>query len=109
VPPRAYYFGAAPSAKKTAMTNDFTHVHHLTACDLVVSARAAAPKRRPRKPTLTATLKAARRAGADRVEIVDGKIVITLVGKTATGTDPPPDAGANEWDDVLPGGDHGAH
>jgi hypothetical protein len=51
---------------------------------------------------------AARRAGADRVEIVDGKIVITLVGKTATGTDPAP-AGANEWDDVLPGSDHGAH
>jgi len=91
------------------MTNDFAHVHHLTACDLVVSGRAGAPKRRLRKPTLTAALKAARRAGADRVEIVDGKIVITLVGKTATGTDPAPDAGANEWDDVLPGGDHGAH
>ena len=82
------------------MTNDTAHVYHLTACDLVVGARAAAPKRRPRKPTL----KAARKAGADRVEIVDGKIVITLVGKTATGTEPTPDAGANEWDDVLPGG-----
>jgi hypothetical protein len=91
------------------MTNDSAHVHHLIACGLVIGARAAPPKRRQRKPTLTAALKAARRAGADRVEIVDGKIVIALVGKTATGTDTAPDAGASEWDDVLAGGDDGAH
>jgi hypothetical protein len=91
------------------MTNDSAHVHHLTACDLVIGARAAPPKRRHRKPTLAAALKAARKAGAARVEIVDGKIVIALVGETATGTDTAPDAGANEWDDVLPGGDRGAH
>ena len=64
------------------MTNDSAHVD-LTARDLVIGARSAPPKRRHRKPTLTTALKAARKAGADRVEIVDGKIVIALAGEPA--------------------------
>jgi hypothetical protein len=81
---------------------------HLTALDLVIGAQL---KRRPRKPSFASTLKAARKAGADRVEIVDSKIVIALASEPAKpmGTGTAPDAGANEWDDVLPGGDHGAH
>jgi hypothetical protein len=82
---------------------------HLTALDLVIGAQ---PKRRPRKPSFASTLKAARKAGADRVEMVDGKIVIALASEPAkpkgAGT-AAPDTGANEWDDVLSGGDHGAH
>jgi hypothetical protein len=89
-----------------------TNVYPLTACDLIVGARTAPPKRRQRKPTLTAALKAARKAGADHVEIVDGRIVIALAGEKATPTGTgtaAPDTVANEWDDLLPGGGHGAH
>jgi len=92
------------------MTNDSANVNHLTSCDLIVGAPAAPTKRRPRKPSLASTLKAARKAGADYVTI--GEIVIALAGKTAKPTDnrtAAPDTGANEWDDVLPGGDDGAH
>jgi hypothetical protein len=93
------------------MTDHQARVHHLTACDLVIGAKAAPPKRRQRKPTLAAALKAARKAGADRVEIVDGRIVIALAGETAkpigNGT-AAPDLGPNPWDEALPGGDDGA-
>jgi hypothetical protein len=92
------------------MTNDSANVNHLTSCDLIVGAPAAPPKRRPRKPSLASTLKAARKAGADHVTI--GEIVIALAGETAKPTGnstAAPDTGANEWDDVLPGGDDGAH
>jgi hypothetical protein len=92
------------------MTDHPAHVDHLTSCDLVIGARAAPPKRRQRGATLAAALKAARKAGADRVEIVDGKIVIALAGEPAkpngnsAGSSVP---GANPWDIVLQGGDHG--
>jgi hypothetical protein len=85
-----------------------TTVHPLTACDLIVGAPAARPKRQPRKPSFTAIFRAARKAGADHVKI--GEIVIALAGETPK----PPGNGTaapnpNEWDDVLPGGDRGAH
>jgi hypothetical protein len=90
------------------MTNDSAGVNHLTGCDLIVGAPAAPPKRRPRKPSLASTLKAARKAGADHVEIIDGKIVIALAGEpvkpTGNGARSPD---RNEWDAILPGGDHG--
>ena len=91
------------------MTNDSARVDHLTACDLVVGAHATPPKRRQRKPTLAAALKAARKAGADHVEIVDGKIVVALAGQPAKPTGNGAESSdRNEWDVVLPGGDHGA-
>jgi hypothetical protein len=89
---------------RAVMTND-PAVHPLTALDLVIGA-STAPKRRRRR--LESTLKAARKAGAGHVEIFDDKVVIQLAGKPAK-----PGIGAgsleqNEWDEVLPGGDHGA-
>jgi|HubBroStandDraft_6_1064221.scaffolds.fasta_scaffold2788943_1 hypothetical protein len=91
--------------EKTAMTN----VHPLTGCDLIVGARTAPPKCRQREPTFTAALKAARKVGADRVEVVDGKIVIVLAGQSAkpNGNSASSSILSNPWDDVLPGGDHG--
>jgi hypothetical protein len=87
-----------------------TNVHPLTACDLIVGARTTPPKHRQRKQTLTTTLKAARKAGADRVEVVDGKIVIVLAGQPVkpNGNSASSSILSNPWDDVLPGGDHGA-
>ena len=82
---------------------------HMTALDLVVGAQS---KRRPRKPSFASTLKAARKAGADRVEILDNKIVIPLASdpaKPKSTSTAAPDSVANEWDDLLPGGDDGAH
>jgi hypothetical protein len=58
--------------------------------------------RRQRKRSLTKVCEAARKAGADRV-IVDG-VVIALSPAAAV-----PESDANEWDAVLPGGDHGPH
>jgi hypothetical protein len=72
--------------------------------------RAAPLRRRQRRATLAAALKAARQAGADRIEIVDGKIVIALAGESAkpNGNSAGPSVpGANPWDIVLQGGDHG--
>jgi hypothetical protein len=83
--------------------------YHMTALDLVIGAQ---PKRRPRKRSFASTLKAARKAGADRVEILDNKIVIPLASEPAkpkSTSTAAPDSGANEWDDVLPGGDDGAY
>jgi hypothetical protein len=62
--------------------------------------------RRQRKKSLTALLRQSRKAGADRV-IVDG-VVIALspaaaMPESVTVTD------SNEWDVVLPEGDHGPH
>ena len=48
----------------------------------------------------------------DRVEIVDNKIVIPLASEPAkpkSTSTAAPDSVANEWDDVLPGGDDGAY
>jgi hypothetical protein len=111
VPPLTYYFAGAPSAKKLTMTNDPALVHHLTAFDLFIGASASPAKRRQRKATLAAPLKAARKAGPDRVEIVDGKIVIALAGESAKPNGNSAGSsvsGANPWDIVLPGGDYGA-
>jgi hypothetical protein len=85
-------------------------VHPLIAHDLVIAGGAPPLRRRPRKPSLASTLKAARKAGADHVTI--GEIVIALAGETAKPTGngtAAPNTDANEWDDVLPGGDRGAH
>jgi hypothetical protein len=93
------------------MTDHRGRVHHLTACDLVIGPPAPPAKRRQRKPTLAAALRAARKAGADRVEIVEDRIVIALAGEAAKpigNSTAAPDLGPNPWDDVLPGGDHGA-
>jgi hypothetical protein len=60
------------------------------------------PSRRQRKRSLAKVCEAARKAGADRV-IVDG-VVIVLSPAAAV-----PESDANEWDAVLPGGDHGPH
>jgi hypothetical protein len=57
------------------------------------------PARRQRKRSLTSTLRAARRAGADRVT-VDG-VVIALSASAVV-----PMSDANEWDAVLSEGDH---
>jgi hypothetical protein len=57
------------------------------------------PARRQRKRSLTSTLRAARRAGADRVT-VDG-VVIALSPSAVV-----PMSDANEWDAVLSEGDH---
>jgi hypothetical protein len=67
-------------------------------------ARRMAPPapRRQRKRSLTKVCESARKAGADRV-IVDG-VVIALSPAAAV-----PEPTANEWDSVLPGGDHGPH
>ena len=67
---------------RAAMTNN-PAVHPLTALDLVISAPAAS-KRRRRRPSLTSTLKAAQRAGADHVELVDDKVVIHPGGEPAS-------------------------
>lgn len=111
VPLSTYYFVGALSAKKLTMTNDPALVHHLTACDLFIGASASPAKRRQRKATPAAALKAARKAGPARVEIVDGKIVIALAGESAKPNGNSGGSsvfGANPWDTVLPGGDHGA-
>jgi hypothetical protein len=86
-----------------------TNVHPLTASDLIVGARTEPTKCRQREPTFPAALKAARKVGADRVEVVDGKIVIVLTGKPAkpNGNSASSSILSNPWDDVLPGGDHG--
>jgi hypothetical protein len=61
-----------------------------------------AAMRRQRKRSLARVCEAARKAGADRV-IVDG-VVIALSPSAAV-----PESNANEWDAVLPEGDHGPH
>jgi hypothetical protein len=83
------------------MTND-SNVHHLTAVNLVVGT-SAAPKHRRRRRSLASTLKAARKAGAGHVELVEDKVVIALT------SEPPGSPDRNEWDELLPGGDRGAH
>lgn len=93
------------------MTEHRVSVHPIKACGLIIGAGAAPPKHRQRKQTLATALKAARKAGADRVEVVDGKIVIVLAGQpvkpngNSAGSSLPD---TNPWDDVLPGGDNGA-
>jgi hypothetical protein len=68
---------------------------------------APAPSRRQRKRTLASTLRAARKAGADRV-IVDGVVIVlspsAAVPESVTVTD-----STNEWDAVLSEVDHGPH
>jgi hypothetical protein len=86
------------------MTND-SDVRHLTAINLVVGT-SAAPKHRRRRRSLASTLKAARKAGAGHVELTDDKVVIALAGGPV---EPPGSPDRNEWDEVLPGGDRGAH
>jgi hypothetical protein len=86
------------------MTND-PGVHPLTALDLVIGA-STAPKRRRRR--LESTIKAARKAGAGHVEIFDDRVVIPLAGEPAKSGIGESSPDRNEWDEVLPGGDHGA-
>ena len=80
-------------------------LHHFAAVNLVVGTPAAV-KHRHRRRSLASTLKAARKAGAGHVELIDDKVVIALAGE-------PPNAGeadavvSNEWDEVLPGGRNG--
>lgn len=88
------------------MTND-PGFHPLTALDLVIGAPTA-PKPRRRRRSLASTLKAARKAGAGHVEIIDDKVVIPLAGEPAKGGIGAGSLEQNEWDEVLPGGDHGA-
>jgi hypothetical protein len=75
------------------------------------------PASRQRKRSLASTLMAARRAGADRV-IVDGVVIVlapaaavpnsvSLTGDRGAATSRLTDSDANEWDAVLPEGDHG--
>jgi hypothetical protein len=71
--------------------------------DLIEPVAAPEPSRRQRKRTLAFTLRAARKAGADRV-IVDG-VVIVLSPAAAV---PASDSSSNEWDTVLEV-DHGPH
>ena len=79
----------------------------LTAVDLVAGAPAALKHRR-RRPSLASTLRAARKAGAGHVELIDDKVVISPAGETEMSTnDGGCSADRNEWDEVLPGGDHG--
>jgi hypothetical protein len=90
---------------------DYQSVHPLKACDLIIGAGSDPPKHRQRKQTLTTALKAARKAGADRVEVVDGKIVIVLAGRPVNSSGNSASSSipvTNPWDDVLPGGNHGA-
>jgi hypothetical protein len=58
--------------------------------------------RRHRKRSLTKVCEIARKAGANHV-IVDG--VVIAFSPAA----PPSESNANEWDAVLPEGDHGPH
>jgi hypothetical protein len=58
--------------------------------------------RRQRKRSLAKVCEAARKAGADRL-IVDGVVIVLSPAAAAPGSN------ANEWDAVLPGGDHGPH
>ena len=79
-------------------------VHRLAADNLVVGTPATA-QRRERRRSLESTLRAARKAGARRVELTEEKMVIDL-------SDPAQPRGAdafesNEWDEVMPGGRHG--
>src|SRR5712671_1966333 len=88
---------------------DRGNAHRLDiACDdddeleLVEPTSVPVPARRQRKRSLAKVCEAARKAGADRV-IVDG-VVIALSPSAAV-----PGSNANEWDAVLPEGDHGPH
>jgi hypothetical protein len=67
----------------------------------LVEPSAPAP-RRQRKRSLAKVCEAARKAGADRV-IVDGVVIVLSPAAAVSESD------ANEWDAVLPGGDHGPH
>jgi hypothetical protein len=75
---------------------------HLTALGFTIGEHAAPPRaaRRQRQLTLTSTVKAAKRAGADRVEIDprSGRIVIPFAG-AAPGESAA--AGSNELDDWI--------
>jgi hypothetical protein len=76
---------------------------HLTAVGFTVGEHAAPPRaaRRQHPPTLPSAIKAAKRAGADRVEIDprSGRIVIPLAG-TAPG-ESAADADSNELEDWI--------
>jgi hypothetical protein len=91
------------------MTEHRVSVHPIKASDLIIGAGAAPPKNLWSKQMLATALKAARKAGADRVEVVDGKIVIVLAGQPVkrNGNSASSSILSNPWDDVLPGGDHG--
>jgi hypothetical protein len=58
---------------------------------------------RRRRPTLSAALKAAQKAGRQVKSAVveDGKVTLTFVGN-----DTPIEAGGNEWDEALGRGKH---
>ena len=64
--------------------------------------------RRQRKKSLTTLLRQARHAGANRVEY--GGAVIHLTGNGSPAAAAPESVTVtNEWDAVLPEGDHGPH
>jgi hypothetical protein len=76
--------------------------------DELVEPSVPAP-RRQRKRSLASTLRAARKAGADGV-IVDGVVIALSPAAAAPAeSETVSDSSANEWDAVLPGGDHGPH
>jgi hypothetical protein len=87
---------------------------HLTAVCFKIGEQAAPlaapsqPMRRQRRPTLASAVKAAKRAGADRVEIDprNGRIVIPLAGNSVESEGDT--EGENPWDVVLPGGRNAA-
>ena len=70
--------------------------------DPAEAAPVPAAVRRQRKRTLASTLRAARKAGADRV-IVDGVVIVLSPAAAVLKSD------ANEWDAVLSEVDHGPH
>jgi hypothetical protein len=76
---------------------------HLAAVGLTVGEHVAQPRaaRRRRRPTLTSTVKIAKRAGADRVEIDprSGRIVISLAG--AAPGESAANAGSGELEDWI--------
>jgi hypothetical protein len=87
------------------MTDNPECIRHITACDLVIGAHPERQRKRRRR-SLASTLKAARKAGAGHVELVGNKVVIALAGEPS---EPAKSPDPNEWDEVLPGGERGAH
>jgi hypothetical protein len=75
----------------------------------VKPAPAPVSSRRQRKRSLAKVCEAARKAGADRV-IVDGVVIALSPAAAAPAeSETVSNSSANEWDAVLPGGDHGPH
>jgi hypothetical protein len=82
---------------------DNTNTVHLTAVGLSVGEHAAppTPTRRQRRTTIASAVKAAKRGGADRVEIDprSGRIVIPLT--SAASEEPAANGGSDELEDWI--------